>query len=129
MHSATNFSPSHLLFRRQPNLPYLNPKIQVTHEDYLTTTKQKLHQLHHKAHENQIKIKESSQTWFNSRKLATYPYSIEDQVLGDSSKVPLVREIPTFSKPFAGPFPITKLKYPNVTVNVFGNKKPTIVII
>ena len=123
IHTSTQFSPYKLMFGREPNLPYLNQDDEISYEDYFTITKNKLHELHHSAHENQLKRKKETQETFKKKRLAKFPYSPGDKALLDSSLVPLERGIPCFSKPFVGPYTVTNVKYPNVTLNINGEEK------
>jgi hypothetical protein len=113
-----------VLATRHPNLPYiLDEEDDRTFEDYLTTTKDKMLRLHHIANENQKKTKGTIQERYNRRKLAKFPYSKGDQVLVNSSIIPSERGLANFSKPFVGPYSVTDLKYPNVTLNIHGQEK------
>lgn len=122
VHSATNKTPYELLFGIKPRVPYLehsNPE--RSYEDYATETKARLTELRQKAIDTQIINKERSKKRYDKHNHAKFSFTPGDSVRLVTRNIQGKRG--ALSKPYEGPYKVTSVNYPNVTIELDGKEK------
>lgn len=122
IHSTTGYSPYELVFGRKPYIPSLNDAIidEYYYSDYYTDLRNKLQHAHLEAQQKIQKAHEKTKTRFDQDTHPTTYRIGEKALLKNIGKRTLSKLTPTYK----GPYKITKVNPPNVTLQI-GNSEKT----
>lgn len=122
IHSSTGKTPFELLFGIKPRLPYLQTsETTKLYEEYATETKQRLTELRQKAVEIQVSNKEKTKKRYDKKHNAKFAFTPGDKVRLVTRNIQGKRG--ALGKPFEGPYNVTAVSYPNVTIELDGKEK------
>ena len=122
IHSSIGYSPYEILFGQKPTLPYLlKDESKLTYDQYLGMHTAKLKEVQTKALETQKQKKEfNKKKRYDKKNKAAFNYQIGDKV---RLQTRLMGKSKNLTKPYEGPYLVTKVDYPNLTLNLDGKEK------